>query len=93
MQNFFVQVKAMVSEWDVSPTTQNGTNSYTQDERDLTTEYTLALPSRLHRLSTYYHLLGFTALNMPSAGLSAIRSILPLRSKYSLISCPRRTSI
>jgi len=40
MQNFFVQVKAMISEWDASPT-QNGTNSYGQDEKDLTAEYAL----------------------------------------------------
>jgi hypothetical protein len=47
MQNFFVQVKAMVSERGASPM-QHGTNSYGQDEKDLTAEYALPL---LHRLS------------------------------------------
>lgn len=42
MQNFFVQVKAMILEWDASPIPQNGTNLYGQDEKDLTAEYALA---------------------------------------------------
>ncbi len=46
MQNFFVQVKAMVSEQGTS-STQNGTNSYGQDEKDLTAEYALTLPPLL----------------------------------------------
>ncbi|PVF99365.1 cysteinyl-tRNA synthetase [Serendipita vermifera] len=36
--NFFVQTKALVAEWDASPTPENGTMSYTKDENDLTSE-------------------------------------------------------
>ena len=46
MQNFFAQVKAMVSERGTS-STQSGTNSYGQDEKDLTAECALTLPPLL----------------------------------------------
>ena len=50
MQNFFVQVKAMISERGAS-SMQNVMNSYGQDEKDLTAEYALGLPLLL-QLST-----------------------------------------
>ncbi|KAG8826237.1 hypothetical protein FRC19_009470 [Serendipita sp. 401] len=38
IDNFFVQTRALVSEWDAAPTPQNGTWKHTKDERNLTAE-------------------------------------------------------
>lgn len=38
LDNFFVQTKALVSEWDAAPTPQNGTWKYGKDEKDLAAE-------------------------------------------------------
>ena len=42
-QNFFVQTKALVSEWNAAPTPLNGTSKYGKDEKDLTAESVISI--------------------------------------------------
>lgn len=37
-QNLFVQAKALVAEWDASPTPENGTLRHGKEEKELTAE-------------------------------------------------------
>ncbi|KAG8832947.1 hypothetical protein FRC17_000276 [Serendipita sp. 399] len=57
--NFFVQTRALVSEWDAAPTPQNGTWKHTKDEKALTAE--------LHRSQHAFRVALCDSFNTPQA--------------------------
>lgn len=59
VQNFFVQTKALITEWDSSPTPENGTWRHGKDEKELTAE--------LHRQQHAFRAALCDSFNTPQA--------------------------